>query len=142
KIKNQLCMNVVDRIMEILNDTGLSARQFELSIEKTSGYLNSLKTRGSSPSVDVVSKIVEVYPHYSAEWILSGRGAMYIGSGKEKLKKEGASIDCDTTIDEIIDSKIQSRMNDLKATLIQMIINEIDKEISDTKQSISNRMSD
>lgn len=132
-------MSAVNRIMEILNDTGLSARQFELSIEKTSGYLNSLTKRGSSPSVDVVSKIVEVYPHYSAEWILSGRGEMYRRSGSENLDKKGASIDCETTIDEILDSKIESRINDLEKSLIQIIINQINKEISETKASISNR---
>lgn len=135
-------MTAVDRILEILKDTGLSTRQFELSIEKTSGYFNSLTKRGSSPSVDVVSKIVEVYPHYSAEWILSGRGSMYLKTDSKKLNKRGASIDCDLTIDEIIDSKIQSNLSDLKQTLIQIIVNEIDKEIAETKQSITDRISD
>lgn len=132
-------MTAVDRIMEILRDTGLSARKFEISIDKTSGYLNSLTKRNSSPSVDVISKIVEVYPEYSAEWILSGRGSMIYRKSHDQLNESDLVYDNDITIDKIIDSKIQSRMDDLKTTLIQMIVNEIDKEISDTKKSIFNR---
>jgi|SRR5690606_22582161 len=135
-------MTAVDRILEILKDTGLSTRKFELSIDKTSGYLNSLVKRGSSPSVDVVSKIIEVYPHYSGEWIVSGVGSMIRRGDPDRLIKKNNNCSRDVSVDEIIDSKIESKLSDLKKSIIQIIISEIDDEISGVKNSTTNRQGD
>src|SRR5690606_40267099 len=104
-------MTAVDRILEVLKDTGLSTRKFELSIDKTSGYLNSLIKRNSSPSVDVVSKIIEVYPEYSGEWIVTGVGSMIRKPSSGKFHSDHPK---DLSIDEIINSKIESKLSDLK----------------------------
>lgn len=108
-------MTAVDRILEILKDTGLSARQFEISIGKTSGYLNSLVKRGSSPSINVISKIIEVYPQYNGEWIISGRGSMI---HKEKDNPLNTS---EITIEALLDEKINSKFVQLKEELIYII---------------------
>ncbi len=123
-------MGVADRIVKILEDTNLSARAFEISIGKTSGYLNMLVKRESSPSTDVIQKIVEVYPQYSLRWIITGMGSMYakneniLREETEKYQREDPGV-----IDAIIDRRIKERVEGLKDYLIESITREIRKEL-------------
>ncbi len=67
---------VVERIGEIVSDLRMSDRAFELSINKSSGYLHSLRKKSSSPSVAVVIDIVNTHTDYNLNWILTGQGRM------------------------------------------------------------------
>ena len=77
-------MSILNRISIIQEDSNLSERAFELSINKTSGYLNMMRKRNSNPGADVLAIILKVYPKYSAEWLLTGEG--------EKCKKTDALV--------------------------------------------------
>ena len=67
---------IVERIGEIVSDLRMSDRAFELSINKSSGYLHSLRKKSSSPSVAVIMDIVNTHADYNLNWILTGKGTM------------------------------------------------------------------
>ncbi len=69
-------MSVVNRLEIIRKAEELNKTQFEKKISKSTGYLNMLVKRNSNPGVDVLTKIAEVFPHYSLNWILTGQGEM------------------------------------------------------------------
>ncbi len=66
-------MGIRERILEIIEEKGLSKRKFYNSIGVSSGFLNKSKNIGS----DKVTRILENYPDISVEWLLFGRGEMH-----------------------------------------------------------------
>ena len=66
---------ILNRIIQIQKEVSpKSRRAFELSIGKTSGYLNNMRVKNSVPNGNVLSTIIETYPEFSALWLLTGRG--------------------------------------------------------------------
>lgn len=65
---------IIDRLLTIPNMEGISKNKFETSLGKTSGYLNVQKKRNGIPGVDVVQKLVSIYPNYCLQWVLFGKG--------------------------------------------------------------------
>ncbi|WP_422105540.1 hypothetical protein [Winogradskyella sp.] len=65
-------------MLDIVKDLGFSERKFELSIGKSNGYINGMRKRNSSPTVDVLFDIVKKYPQFNINWILTGEGSMKV----------------------------------------------------------------
>lgn len=63
-------MSVAERLESIAFEEHISVRQFELSINKKSGYLNMMKKNKGAPSVSVIVDVKKKYPKYNAEWII------------------------------------------------------------------------
>ncbi|UOB16613.1 helix-turn-helix domain-containing protein [Abyssalbus ytuae] len=125
-------MSILERILHIRKHSGLSTRQFEFKIGKSNGYINQLKKRGSSPAADVISKIIESYPEYNLQWLMTGEGDMYsknVDLSSEPAAKYQDKKSIDQIVDERIDIRIKSELENYKSTLIQLIIDELDKEI-------------
>jgi transcriptional regulator with XRE-family HTH domain len=68
-------MEVNKRIRFFLKSKGITIQNFESSIGRTNGYLSHTK----SPTANVLSKIMEVYPELNINWLLTGQGNMEIG---------------------------------------------------------------
>jgi hypothetical protein len=68
--------NISQRIKEIAENEGLKLTQLEQKIGASKGVL----TRSLNNNTDIQSKwltlVVENYPNYNSEWILTGRGVM------------------------------------------------------------------
>lgn len=86
---------VVARISEIVKDLGYSERKFELSIKKSNGYINGMRKRKGSPTVDVLYDIVDKYPQYNIIWILTGEGEMKLSATKVDEPKRSYGNDID-----------------------------------------------
>lgn len=67
---------IIERIHEILKDTGISTRKFELSIGKSSGYLNTSNKSKSDVGAQVILSIIKKYPEYNLIWLMTGEGDM------------------------------------------------------------------
>lgn len=80
-----------ERILEIQKEVEpRSQRAFELGIGKTNGYLNMMKKRGSIPSADVILSIIDKYPNFSLEWLMTGKGDKYSKPEIKGVNEEGA----------------------------------------------------
>lgn len=66
-----------DRIFQLLDEKKLTLTAFadEIGVERST--MSHIKAGRSNPSLDVAQKILERYPEVSADWLISGRGAMY-----------------------------------------------------------------
>lgn len=84
-------MSVIDRIKEIIEYKGISARQFCIDVGIANGYLDKVKDVGS----EKLLKILNTYPEISPEWLLTGKGEML----KHEIKIIHNSA-YDTNIDE------------------------------------------
>ncbi len=85
---------IIDRILAIQKLEGITKNAFEASIGKSSGYLKLMSNNGGNPGVDVLLKLIEVYPKYSVDWILSGKGTpeKEIASASNSMVEEGGLI--------------------------------------------------
>ena len=64
---------VKERIMMFLKSKNITKSAFEKSIGLSNGYMSRLQ---NSPSIDKLSKILEVYPELNKTWLLAGEGNM------------------------------------------------------------------
>jgi len=68
--------NILDRIEKISNNEGIKITAFERNIGASKGVLSRAITNGTDIQYKWVQKIVENYPHYSTEWLITGQGPM------------------------------------------------------------------
>lgn len=95
-------MEFYSRILEIQNDVSPhSQRAFEISIGKTSGYLNMMKKNKGKPSVEVVLKIIEVYPKYNLYWIFGLSNEKYIDNDLNTLKEPTTNYGLSFEVDHL-----------------------------------------
>ncbi len=69
-------MTIVDRILQIANTEGVTITYIENKIGASKGVLSRALNKGTDIQSKWVTKIVENYQHYNAEWLLTGKGKM------------------------------------------------------------------
>ena len=68
----------IDRLEAFMKAEGLNANKVTVTAELSNGLLGkALKTRGSMNS-DSVERILCAYTNLSAEWLMTGKGTMYV----------------------------------------------------------------
>lgn len=79
----------IDRITEIIGNEALSVRSFEKKIDVKQGSINkAIRNQGNVYSI-VLEKILENFPQYNAEWLITGKGGMMKSMSGEFLKDSG-----------------------------------------------------
>ena len=68
--------NILSRIQEIASNEGLTIGAMERSIGASKGVLSRAINNGTDIQAKWLNTIVENYPQYSAEWLLTGKGDM------------------------------------------------------------------
>ncbi|MFA7448773.1 MAG: hypothetical protein WCY77_10075 [Weeksellaceae bacterium] len=64
-------MSVKDRLKEFVRSMNLTIRDFEISINASNGYVNSIS---KGIGADKLEMILEKYPNLNTEWLLTGVG--------------------------------------------------------------------
>jgi len=67
---------ILSRIQEIIRNEGITTGSMEKSIGASKGVLSRAITNGTDIQSKWIELLVENYPHYSAEWLLTGKGEM------------------------------------------------------------------
>ena len=115
--------------MMFIKQSGLSARQFDLSIGASNGYtLRMVKNRASVGS-DVIETILRTYPDLNVVWLLTGKGEMF------KSHEAAEILDFDSLpdykkeeIERIIEVKIKERQRDDLKALLREVTQEMGKD--------------
>lgn len=126
-------LKTIDRLIQFVQYTGLSARQFDLSIGVSNGYTLRMQKNNASIGSDVLEKILEVYPQLDVVWLLTGQGEMI------KKQKVDFSIGIDKVfkekqdeIESLIELKIQEyqrrEFNGLLKEINEAVIKTLKKE--------------
>ena len=66
-----------NRIEHIIKAESLSNLQFANSLEISPAAVTHLLSGRNNPSLDIVVRIAQKYPHYNLRWLLLGEGAIY-----------------------------------------------------------------
>ena len=68
--------NILERIKKIANHEGISITALEQKIGASKGVLSRAINNGTDIQYKWVQILVENYPHYSTDWLLTGKGEM------------------------------------------------------------------
>ena len=68
--------SILDRIKKIADNEGVKVTTLESIIGASKGVLSRALNNKTDIQSKWISKIVENYPHYSADWLLTGNGNM------------------------------------------------------------------
>src|SRR5690606_5115474 len=115
----------IDRILQLVNQLDLSARQFDLSIGTGNGYLLRMHKNSASVGRDVIEQIKKVYPQVNLVWLLTGQGDMFV---KEETSKARSAEEIKSYIDE----KLHNEHSKEHKALLEEILKEIES-ITDNK---------
>ena len=66
---------VQERLRQFIYEQGLTVKAFEESVGLSSGYVKNIS---KSLQPDKLEKIAEVYPMLNIDWLMIGRGSMYL----------------------------------------------------------------
>lgn len=106
-------LSVVERLEIVRKNEGLNKAQFERTLDKSTGYLNMLIRRGSSPSVDVIQKFSYSFPNYSLSWLLTGKGSMLKDSSNSSVLNEDSTTNIESLKQE--NESLKKEIETLKA---------------------------
>ena len=109
------------RIFDVIEHFGLSARQFDISINASNGYSLRMKKNNASVGSDVIERIIKKYPKINLVWLITGKGSMFIDQAEDK---KNYPVD----IDELINKKFKEKWSTEKQELLEEIIKEINQE--------------
>lgn len=78
---------MIERIKRIMEQKELSASAFADKMDISRGTISHILSGRNRPSLDVVTRILEVFPEINSDWLLNGHLPMY--------KKEKAYLEPD-----------------------------------------------
>lgn len=121
-------IKTIDRLMEFIRYAGLSARQFDMSIGASNGYILRMEKNNASIGSDVIENIIKTYPQLNVVWLLTGEGSMLKGSKPESLLDFNALPRAkQLEIEAIIERKIRERQDEERKRLLLEVTEEIEK---------------
>lgn len=84
--------NILDSFRKIADNEGIRITQLEKSIGASKGVLSRAISNKSDIQSKWIMKLVENYPQYSKEWILTGKGAMLEEDRVSSIKEDPNGI--------------------------------------------------
>lgn len=123
---------MVERIQQLIEAEGLSPLQFAERIGVQRSAISHIMSGRNKPSFDMMRRIIEAFPHVSAEWLIAGRGAMRKPEGQSPISTEPPSLfDASETSSWAITTVIKSE----EATSNKDATN-VDTDVNNTQGSI------
>lgn len=83
---------MINRINLILKAKNITARQFAEEIGIQPSGMSHIMSGRNNPSLEFVNKVVRRYPEIDANWLLLGRGEMYMGLTPAPSPKEKTGL--------------------------------------------------
>jgi len=116
-----------ERLLEFLKRENKSSAQLAEEIGVQASGISHILSGRNNPSLDFVLKMLEKYQFLSTEWLLFGKGSMYIEARMQNLFDNDVA---DTTENDRMRNRNQQTRNDID---FQDVIK--DKLIEDSVQS-------
>ncbi len=121
-------LKTIDRLIQFIEYSGMSARQFDLSIGAANGYTLRMKKNHASIGSDVIENIIRTYPQLNVVWLITGEGKMLKGSEKFDVPEyDQLPATEKDEIERIIVAKIRERQEKELKELLKEVTAEIQK---------------
>lgn len=107
---------MVDRIKQIIEYSGLSARAFSMKCKVTQSSFSRQLNGVMAINVETINAILHTFPEISSDWLMRGEGEMLKTSGAASTSDEqniSKLIDTIDTLNSIIRSQ-QDRIKELE----------------------------
>ncbi len=115
--------------MQFIEYSGMSARQFDLSIGASNGYTLRMKKNHASIGSDVIETIIRTYPQLNLIWLMTGEGNM-LNPDKSILRTGELPEQEKQELERIIEAKIKQRQEKELRELLAEVTAEIEKRKS------------
>lgn len=102
-------MNERERLEKIMDEEGLSAKQFAREVGIQAGTISNILSGRNNPSLDVMKRILNRFRTISSDWLILGVGSMYRQNG---AGPDTALFDIKPEIPEIIEQPNPSKSVD------------------------------
>ena len=86
-------MSIVKRIKELSDNEGIKITQLEEKIGASKGVLSRSLKNNTDIQSKWITMIVENYPQYNAEWLLTGKGLM-ISKNEIRIQDSKSDPEC------------------------------------------------
>lgn len=116
-----------DRIQAIIDNEQMSASRFAEVIGVQRSSVSHIISGRNNPSLDFVQKIINSFPNINTNWLLTGKGNMYINDAKEKII-EKSSMKENTLFDDLDQPKIENGNNKINSEIEETTKKVNDKE--------------
>ncbi len=121
-------LKTIDRLIQFIEYSGMSARQFDLSIGAANGYTLRMKKNHASIGSDVIENIIRTYPQLNVVWLITGEGKMLKGSEEFDVPEyDQLPATEKDKIERIIEAKIRERQEKELKELLKEVTAEIQK---------------
>ena len=125
-------LKTIDRLIQFIEYSGMSARQFDLSIGAANGYTLRMKKNHASIGSDVIENIIRTYPQINVVWLITGEGNMFkVTEKKDVADYEQLPATQKEEIERIIETKIRERQE----KELKQLLKEVTLEIQRAKKS-------
>lgn len=81
-------MSVIQRILQIIDYSGLGVTEFSKSVGVSNGYFAKQKAKNANVGSQILEKIVKKYPDINVAWLLTGEGDMLVSQENISEKKD------------------------------------------------------
>lgn len=81
-------MSVIQRILQIIDYSGLGVTEFSKSVGVSNGYFAKQKAKNANVGSQILEKIVKKYPDINVAWLLTGEGDMLVSRENISEKKD------------------------------------------------------
>lgn len=113
--------------MAFIENSELSARQFDISIGASNGYILRMKKNNASIGSDVIENIIKTYPQLNIIWLLTGKGQMLnLTKTPEFSEFDELPVSRQKEIERIIEAKIRERQDEERKRLLKEVSREIE----------------
>ena len=124
-------LKTIDRLMQFIKHSGISARQFDISIGAANGYTLRMNKNKASIGSDVIENIVRTYPQLNVVWLITGEGEMLKSEAEQELQDfEQLPVEKRNEIENIIENKIRERQEAELQSLLKEVTQEIKRRQS------------
>ena len=102
-LDNQYKIN--DRIIKIVDFFSLKTSDFAKKLETSHPRVRNILIKKNPPSIDILQKLLEIYPEINSEWLITGKGEMFISN--ENNNSEIAETRADYNVETNINKRIE-----------------------------------
>ncbi|TDN93385.1 hypothetical protein DET49_104111 [Salegentibacter sp. 24] len=127
--------NILKVFTEIAHKEGVSITSLEKTIGASKGVLSRAISKGTDIQAKWLIALVDNYPQYSAEWILTGNGPM--------LQKDSANSINKETDPEVLRDKLVNLQNQLDALeKANNALEDANESLKETKSLLQKRITE